>query len=322
MVAEPVSVVIPIFNGAAVVSETLTSARRQTFEPLEIIVVDDGSTDETPTVLQQHAEEDARVRLIRQPNRGVSAARNRGIAEARGSLIAFLDHDDLWTPSHIESQVNRLSECDMDTGVAYSWSCLIDMQGRILSPIDNPVFEGRVLGHLCRRFFIGNGSAGMSRKSALEAIGGFDEATSGHADSKVYLELAERFKFACTREVSVGYRLVPGSGVDRTREFLDSFRYVTAPFKARYPEYAPLLEIHEKELIQWCCSRALYGRRFKDAAALLLKLGKLDPAFAAYSAAFVTIRPFLMEFRRRRSRMPERFEAIYSAPPANSVVQH
>ena len=70
MVAEPVSVVIPIFNGATVVSETLTSARRQTFEPLEIIVVDDGSTDETPAVLQRHAEEDARVRIIRQPNRG------------------------------------------------------------------------------------------------------------------------------------------------------------------------------------------------------------------------------------------------------------
>ena len=188
------------------------------------------------------------------------------------------------------------------------------MQGRIISPIENPAFEGRVLGNLCRRFFIGNGIAGMIRKSALEAIGGFDEATSGHADSQVYLKLAERFKFACTRKVSVGYRLVPGSGVDRTTEFLDSFHYVTAPFRARYPEYAPLFEIQEKELIQWCCSRALHGRRFRDAAALLLKLAKLNPAFAAYSAAFVMIRPFLMEFRRRSSQMPERFEAIYSAP--------
>src|ERR1043165_7900277 len=139
MPADLVSVVIPTFNGAAVVGETIMSARRQSFSPREIIVVDDGSTDETASILEAHSKEDARVRILRQPNRGVAAARNCGIAEARGALIAFLDHDDLWTPTHIENQVNRIAESTAETAVVYSWSCLVDLQGRIISPSDEPL---------------------------------------------------------------------------------------------------------------------------------------------------------------------------------------
>ncbi|MBW0008190.1 MAG: glycosyltransferase family 2 protein [Sphingomonas sp.] len=314
MAAKEASVVIPTYNGAAVVGETLTSVRRQTFEPFEVIVVDDGSTDATPALLQRHADEDRRIRIVRQINRGAAAARNRGVAEARGTYVAFLDHDDLWSPTHLASQVNRLAASDTDTAVAYSWSCLIDMKGEVISPSDKPLFEGDVLRNLCRRNFIGNGSAGMVRKSALEAVGGFDESLPGQDDYHLYLKLAERFKFVCTREVSVGYRLVPGSMVDGTQRLLRSLREATAPFKVRYPEFSGFIEMQEKELVQWCCSRALYEHHFGDAAALIGKLAKLDPVFAAYSAAFVTIRPLLMRARRKRSQTNGRFEAIYSLP--------
>src|SRR5579863_7666011 len=93
---ELVTVVIPAYNAAHTIDETLRSARYQTHRNLEILVVDDGSKDATPEVVARHAVIDARIRLIVQENAGVAAARNRGIAEAKSDLIAPLDADDLW----------------------------------------------------------------------------------------------------------------------------------------------------------------------------------------------------------------------------------
>ena len=228
-----------VFNGAAFVDRTLTSARSQTYSPLEIVVVDDGSSDASPRLIAAHARQDQRIRVVRQPNAGVAAARNRGLREAGGDLVAFLDHDDLWRRSIIEKQVARFDTCDDTTGVVYVWSCLIDRDDRIISPTDGPQFEGWVLAQVCRGNFIGNGGAGMIRRRAVEGVGGFDEALSGdlagYDDSHLYLKLAERYQFAAVPEVMVGYRLVGGSTVDNYRRMIRSYRHATAPFKTRYP---------------------------------------------------------------------------------------
>lgn len=316
-----VSVVITVYNGAAFVDRTLTNARNQTYSPLEIVVVDDGSSDESPDIIAAHSKQDRRVRVVRQPNAGVAAARNRGLREARGDLIAFLDHDDLWCPAIIEKQVARFNKCDDTTAVVYVWSCLIDGDDRILSPTDGPQFEGWVLAEQCRGNFVGNGSAAMIRRRALEDVGGFDEALSGdlsgYDDSHLYLKLAERYKFAVIPEVLVGYRLVAGSTADNARRMIRSYRQATATFRARYPQHAASIDLHEKELIQWYCSRALYFRNFGSFAALLKELIWLDPLFGAYSAAFVLVRPFLMRFRRWRSGAPERFEELGAFKPVS-----
>src|SRR5439155_4413373 len=106
-----VTVVIAAFNAMAHIEETCLSALRQTYRSLEVIVVDDGSTDETSRIVQRLAASDSRVRLIRQQNRGVAAARNAGIAAASGEFIAPLDADDLWDSTKIERQVRRLQDC-------------------------------------------------------------------------------------------------------------------------------------------------------------------------------------------------------------------
>jgi glycosyltransferase involved in cell wall biosynthesis len=106
MNAETVSVVIPCYNGARFLRDTVGSVLAQTLPPLEVIVVDDGSTDDSAAVAESFGSP---VRVIRQPNRGESVARNRGIAEARGDWVAFLDADDLWLPEKLAEQAKLMA---------------------------------------------------------------------------------------------------------------------------------------------------------------------------------------------------------------------
>ena len=106
-----VSVVIPVRNGERLIGRTLASALAQTYRNIEVIVVDDGSTDRTPALVETAAARDRRVRLLRRPHSGVTATRNFGISRANGSLIAPLDADDLWHQEKIARQVAAMQIC-------------------------------------------------------------------------------------------------------------------------------------------------------------------------------------------------------------------
>ena len=110
-----ISVIIPSYNSAAYLPAAIDSALNQTVAPLEVIVVNDGSTDETPQVLERYQ---GRIVTITQENRGLSGARNRGIAAAGGNLVAFLDADDVWLPEKLEKQI----EVPQRTPAALDWS--------------------------------------------------------------------------------------------------------------------------------------------------------------------------------------------------------
>lgn len=113
-----VSVVIPCYNGAKYLRETLDSVLAQTYQVLEVLVIDDGSTDDSAAIAESYGPP---IRMIRQPNQGESIARNRGIEEAKGDWIAFLDADDLWLPSKIEQQIRFLEENDEVLCIHTAW---------------------------------------------------------------------------------------------------------------------------------------------------------------------------------------------------------
>ena len=149
-----ISVIIPTFNRAALVSQAIDSALSQTRVPDEIVVVDDGSTDETPEVLSRYGSS---IRVVRQENRGRSAARNAGIQNSKGDLIVFLDSDDLLTPTSIERRIHYF-DSSPDIGVVYGDMHVIDLAGDDLGLhrqyMPGPRPSGFVLSELALRSFV------------------------------------------------------------------------------------------------------------------------------------------------------------------------
>lgn len=185
-----VSAIIPVYNGAATVADAIRSALAQSLADLEIIVVDDGSTDATPAVLDQFGD---RIRAIRQPNAGSSAARNRGAAAAAGEYLAFLDADDIWAPAMAERCAAALDahpECVM----AFANLALVDSDGRDLgAPLIGPGFDhAPALDEMLARLWPIMPSAMMVRRSSYEAAGGFDARFRfGFEDVEFTLRLRE-----------------------------------------------------------------------------------------------------------------------------------
>jgi glycosyltransferase involved in cell wall biosynthesis len=273
-----VSVVIAAYNAGRTLGETLESVRAQTFEDLEVIIVDDGSTDATPAVAVSTG--DRRVRLLSQPNAGVSAARNRGADDARGRYLAFLDADDLWTPDKLASQVAAL-ERDKDAGLAYSWTAFIDPGGRrlpggITVRRDGWVFDDLVLG--C---FVGNGSSALVRRSAFDAVGGFDVTLRTADDWDFYLRLARKYPFVCVPFVQVFYRVDRGSKSFRLRASEEgSLRVIERVFADARREQLPLKRTAIANMYAHLLNRALQEpltrQRALEACRFAWKLASVD----------------------------------------------
>jgi glycosyltransferase involved in cell wall biosynthesis len=218
MVEDPlVSVVIPVYNGQLFVGRTLASALAQTYDPLEIVVVDDGSIDRTSILVEAAAARDNRIRLFRTQKSGVAAARNFGILQARGELIAPLDADDLWHPEKIARLVEVMQASPSEVGLVYCWSIEIDENDLIIPPISSLKGENTAQGHvteeLARGCFISPGSTPLIKRSCIDAVGGYDATLQppGADDWKLYLALSEICEFAMIPEYLVGYRQVSGS---------------------------------------------------------------------------------------------------------------
>ena len=162
-----VSVVVPLFNSAATVAASLESVLAQTHHNLEILVVDDGSTDAGPAICR--ACQDPRVQVIQQRNRGLAGARNTGIRHAHGSILAFLDSDDLWMPQKIERHVAHLRS-HPEVGVSYSRSAFIDAAGGRLGIYQTPPLHGITPELILCRNPISNGSCVVLRREVLDGI--------------------------------------------------------------------------------------------------------------------------------------------------------
>lgn len=206
-----VSVVIPAYNAMAFLPETVDSVLQQTFTDFEVLIVDDGSTDNTASWVSAVA--DSRVHLISQKNQGVSAARNTGIKHAQGEFVAFLDADDLWQPTKLEKQVSRLDN-NSEVGLVYTWTLLIDEDGKPINIKYTFTDEGNVWQKILVGDIVCSGSSAMVRRCCFEVSGMFDPDLSPAADFDMWTRIAKHYQFSVIKEFLLLYRR-SSSGMSR-----------------------------------------------------------------------------------------------------------
>ena len=240
-----VSVIIPVYNGEQSVSDAIRSALCQTYHNIEVIVVDDGSTDATVAAVQALAALDGRLRIISQANAGVARARNRGLSAARGEFIAPLDADDLWDPAKIERQVDRMLKAGEETGLVYCWWVWIDDHGTVLDRSPAWQIEGDGAAEILLQVnYTGNASVPLYRRHCIEEAGGYDEMMEQHGargceDWDLALKVAERYRVAAVTELLVGYRRRRDSMSACCDVMRESHALMVAAARERAPELAP-----------------------------------------------------------------------------------
>lgn len=199
------SIVVPVYDGAAFVAEAVGSALAQTYPNLEVVVVDDGSRDATPAVVDALAERDPRVRALHQANAGPSAARNAGLERARGEYVAFLDADDRLLPHKLTDQIAAL-EADRSVDLVYGDVHYVDASnGHVWDPLRGapPVPFPRLLAY--RNWFAP--PAPLLRRRLVDAVGGFDPAMRTSEDWDYWLRCLSHSDFRYVPGVVAHYRL-------------------------------------------------------------------------------------------------------------------
>lgn len=241
-----VSVIVPAYNAEAFIERTLESVLAQTYQNLEVIVVDDGSSDRTAAIVREIAQRDPRVTLLEQPNSGVAAARNFGIQKSSGEYIAPIDADDLWYPQNLEKQVEVLLQTDPTVGLVYAWSADIDENDRPTGEFRAAKIEGNVYKTLICHNFLGNASATLMRRSCLERVGGYnsqlkEQNAGGCEDWDLYLRIAEHYQFRVVPEFLIGYRKIASSMSRDYRQMAKSHGLMLQAVRQNHPEISAAL---------------------------------------------------------------------------------
>ncbi len=290
-----ISIVTPAYNAEKHLQETIESVQSQTLRDWEILLVDDGSRDRTAEIASRYAAEDSRIRVIRQPNGGVSSARNHGreIADARRPYIIFLDSDDVWKPNAL-SLLHSAMERSPQAVAAHGMADYIDENSR---PINLPDMEAwfasrryvdgnRIrtrkpdattsFNDLAVRNYVCAPSSILIRKALLSEVGSFDPSFSGCADWDMWLRLAAHGDFVCEQEIVLSYRRHPNSMSGDQQAMRREDRRVRQKFIASQDlnaeqRHAVLIAFRDQE---WTLARdkartiheSLLHGRFKDAA--------------------------------------------------------
>lgn len=280
-----VSVIIPAYNAERFIERTLQSVLAQTYQNIEVIVVDDGSHDHTATIVQSIAQQEHRVHFFQQANAGVASARNFAIQKSRGELIAPIDSDDIWYPQNLERQVHRIIE-DTSLGLVYSWSIEINEDDQMSGGFHASDFQGEIYVALLNQNFIGNASAVLIRRRCLEEVGGYNctlraQNAQGGEDLDLYLRIAEHYRVGVVPEFLVGYRQVANSMSRNCDSMAKSQALVLEAAQQRCPEIP-------SSIYRWSTSRfSLYlahqsyrSENTQQTLHWLHRAFKLDPAMS------------------------------------------
>lgn len=277
------SVIIPAFNAERFLAKAVDSALGQTYPNVEVVVVDDGSSDGTRDMLEGYARRDGRVRFFTQENGGVGAARNRAIAEARGEFIAPLDADDFWYPEKLEKQVRVLSERREEWGMSYCWSKSVNEKGEATEPLMHWPMEGDIFEALIYRNIIGNASVPLFRASALRKVGGYRTRAEQHGaqgceDWDLTVRVAKDYMVAAVPEYLCAYRQVAGTMSSNYAGMAQSYWYTIGHLKKICPELPSRLMRWSAGHFHLYLINICYGSgNYRQCFGLIARLLSIDP---------------------------------------------
>ncbi|MBW4641438.1 MAG: glycosyltransferase family 2 protein [Goleter apudmare HA4340-LM2] len=272
-----VSVVVPAYNVSNYIQEALTSLKLQTFKDFEVLVVDDGSTDDTAAVVQKFCQGDSRFQLLQKPNGGLSSARNYGTSHARGEYIALLDGDDVYHPDKLANHVTRLDK-EADVGVVYSASRTIRNDGRptFVTLSGKPVHSHPLLALLCKNF-VGHGSNAVFRRCLVDEVGEFDEELRSWEDVDFWVRVAatQKWRFYREKRILCYYRVRPsGLSFNLVQMRISGEQVITAAYQ-RSPK---LIKPHLP---------TIYAYMYRYLSRLCLQGGDMETARDFIDMAFV-----------------------------------
>jgi glycosyltransferase involved in cell wall biosynthesis len=319
-----VSVVIPAYNCAAFIGESLESVYRQTYRNWEVVVIDDGSTDETRAALDPHIE---RIRYFYQANRGTAAARNTGVSQARGELIAFLDNDDIWLPEKLARQV-QIMQRSLECGLAFTDGKRFSAYGIHSEPLISSRLDGWIAAHrtedelvakgdIFRNLFFSNeissASSVIVRRLCLERAGGFDETIAIADDYDLWLRIARAHSVALIQRCLYMWRWHDGSQSGTIPEREQRWRVASLVVREKHLPLAPpdLRRPLRAHLAReyWECARYYFDlNQFHNSRRMLVSCLRHDKFFVPAMAFLLASRldPSIIEGMRslkRRMRM-------------------
>lgn len=266
-----ISVILPVFNGEKYIKYSIESVLSQTYENVELIVVNDGSTDKTSDIVEKYCKIKKNIKKIDIENSGMCAARNEGIKNASGDYISFIDHDDIWLSTKLQKQIKLMQE-NKKTGLVSCETVIIDFENNLYGWKMGKVLKGDCYDELKISNWVTNGSVVLVRKECFDDVGLFDENISLPGDWDICLRIAKKYEVQTVPEILVCYRISENastSNVDISyRCFLDYMkRFKEKELKEK--------QFHSLSFSLFC--QSLIGCNVKSAWKYLLKSFSIKP---------------------------------------------
>jgi glycosyltransferase involved in cell wall biosynthesis len=320
MTIPKVSIVIPAYNSMKYLPDTLSSVWHQTFTDFEVLVVNDGSSDNIREWASQ--VKDSRFKLISQANQGVSAARNAGILASKAEYIAFLDADDLWTPTKLETHVLCLDK-NPEVGLVCSWTAMMNAQGQPTGRFMKPVADGSIYSKILVKNVVECPSV-LVRRTCFNKVGLYNINIRYNEDWEMWIRIAARYQFSVIKEPLVYYRQHPNNISKNWRQMQLGFtKVIRSAFKSAPRELQHLKKPsygHANLVLAW---KALQSKdkdfklaaNFRASALSYDPKQILSPEFWRLSVAIALMRylglggyncflEFANTFRKRLSKQP------------------
>ena len=293
-----ISVVIPTHNRCDLLPRAIKSVQEQTYSDLEIIVVSDGSTDETKSVVEALAADDKRIRFIEyHPARGGNIARNTGIEAAQGEYVAFLDDDDEWFPTKLEKQLNVM-ESDDSIGLVYTGVRIIYVNEKV-SYNSRSCVSGDLSRTILLDNYVGTTSTVMLKKALIPQTGMFDEELRALQDFDLWIRVCQHCKVGVVPEPMINYYNYTGTKQVSalTQKYIDSFSYINNKYRdllaGLSAEEAMKKKANECSLLINKAMRNGDGKLAREYAKALKQNGNGKKAFVFYCLSFLKYKTVL-----------------------------